>query len=204
MSFHIHYLDFIYLYVGWLPAILYLLTKRTSFLRDSILIILTELYFSFKIIDDYSYVCDFKFYYIFIGIITGFVVFTLEYIIGRKRIYKKVTLKLSEILIILGIVAPEELYFRMAIKEWLYRKSIININYEIIFIFLSALVLVINHYQSLFDKIVFWQKFLIEGILLSIVFLCVKTIWINIIAHLVFNLINIVLYKKGDDIFEKN
>lgn len=204
MSFHIHYLDFIYLYVGWLPAILYLLTKRTSFLRDSILIILTELYFSFKIIDDYSYVCDFKFYYIFIGIITGFVVFTLEYIIGRKRIYKKVTLKLSEILIILGIVAPEELYFRMAIKEWLYRKSIININYEIIFIFFSALVLVINHYQSFFDKIVFWQKFLIEGILLSIVFLCVKTIWINIIAHLVFNLINIVLYKKGDDIFEKN
>lgn len=200
MNFHIHYLDILLLYAGWIPMLVFIATNKYYFFQGAIVMMITEVLFSLELINNYSILGKFQFVHdVLIGIFLGIAVFVLELLIGRGKIAEskdrtKMILKPEEVVIIMVIPITEEIFFRIAVEQWLMKKQIDNINFSLVFVFVSALVVVINHYQCFKDKTIFLQKFLVEGILLSSVYITSRRIWQIVIAHMILNFFNVKSY----------
>lgn len=188
------------LYSGWIIIIMLFFRKKLNFIVASIILFVTQMIFSFITINSFDYFKPISFSILLLSVILGAVIFILEYLIGR--FFKKVKsdlcceINLGFVLCIFLLPISEEIYFRVFIYELIKELDITNINLNIFFILLSALVLTINHFQTFFDKVILFQKFFIEGLLLSIVFVFQKNIWVVIIVHEIFNCLNLVYYYK--------
>lgn len=190
------------LYSGWIPLLLALIKKRTSFLVCTMCIMLTQILFCIIIIKNFDFLYTLSLFNIIIGFVGGILIFILEYsisILTKKNINKnikklQVNFTFSSIIIIMPII--EEIYFRELIYTLVNSSNIEFINKDIVFILLSGFVVLINHYQAFKNRTIFLQKLLIEGFFISSLFVFTKSIWVTIIAHIIFNIINLVKYYE--------
>lgn len=199
MNFHIRYLEFGLLYAGWLPILMYFFKKDISFYRDTILLMATQLLFSFLLLFQTKIFSEFEIKYLLMGVVLGGIAFVLELFIGRRKknnMKKNTKLKISlfQFLVLLCIPIVEEIYFRAAILQWVMNRGIHQGNIGFIFILVSAFCVVINHFQCFKERTICVQKFLVEGILFSGVYFYSGTIWITLVAHIFFNVLNYVSF----------
>lgn len=217
MNSRIHCLEFCVLYAGWIPMVLYLVKRRVSVCRDTILLLATEAIFSGILLSGIQIFNEFKVWYLFLGAALGGVAFAMEYVMGMKKKAPgcdstKYKLSRMQFLAIICIPVVEEIYFRAAILQWVYDREIQQGNKGMIFVLISAGCVVVNHYQCFRDRILWMQKFFVEGILFSCIYLFAGTIWITLVGHVFFNVLNCLLfYDMGEQsgsirrrLYEKN
>ena len=187
--------------------VLSFLKIKVNYALTSIILFVTQILISFISIKSFDYFNVINYKQLLFSFALGITTFILEYLLGSFFGKSKTnpTKKANAIFIFCILLLPisEEIYFRVFMLEQIQTISITNLNINVFFVLISAVVLVINHIQALFDKAILIQKFLIEGLLLSTVFVLQKNIWVTIIAHEVFNVINLVYYYKIGGIYNE-
>lgn len=203
MNFHIPCLEFCFLYAGWIPMVWYFVKRKISVCRDTILLLGTEVAFSAVLLWETKVFHEFSVGYLSCGVLLGGVAFALEYTMGRKKKRKysavqKCKLSRLQFVVLMCIPVVEELYFRAAILQWVNNRGIQYGNKGLIFVLISAICVVVNHFQCFRDWTICMQKFLVEGLLFSGVYYLTGTIWITLAGHICFNLLNsLAFYDMG-------
>lgn len=201
MFSHIHFLNILLIYSGWIPMIYYILLKKHL---SNTLAFLSVLLFQFFVVVvigvDFSLLGTINFLVVVVGVIFGLGAFHLEKLIANTvtdKFYSKKK-EVSAVFLALIVIAPiiEEIYFRVVPYVFVEAIKVNNINMEFMYIILSSTMVVINHFQSFFSWRQFFQKMLIEGVLFSSIYLLLYSLWINIIAHIVLNMIVFWSYYK--------
>lgn len=132
------------------------------------------------------------------GIIVGVAIFYLEWIIGFNRkesITEKRTLPKSWLILIIVSPVIEEIFYRILTFQLLSELlSEANVNIIPVYLVMSALLVVSSHFQLFINKKYFLQKLLIEGLFLSFIYYSFHSIFLNITAHLTFNILTFYNY----------
>lgn len=132
------------------------------------------------------------------GIVVGVAVFYLEWIIGfnrRELIAEKRTLPKSWLILIILSPVIEEIFYRILTFQLLSELLAgANVNVVPVYLVISALLVVSGHFQIFINKKYLLQKLLIEGLFLSIIYYSFHSIFLNITAHLTFNIITFYNY----------
>lgn len=132
------------------------------------------------------------------GIVVGVAVFYLEWIIGfnrRELITEKRTLPKSWLILIILSPVIEEIFYRILTFQLLSELLAgANVNVVPVYLVISALLVVSSHFQIFINKKYLLQKLLIEGLFLSIIYYSFHSIFLNITAHLTFNIITFYNY----------
>jgi len=189
------YLSFLFLYSGW---IVLWFRKKMSYKMSFITIMLTQLFYSILLIDKQMGINDIKSNVIVgiaLGIVAGLLIYSLEAFIG-KTVYKnkekyrvKERKNIQNWFAISVLIAPfiEEIYFRTAMFCWVSKLSANHMNKDLIFVILSSVMFLLHHPQTFKNKLLIFDKLVIEGIGLSILYLVAKNIYLNMFAHFTFN-----------------
>lgn len=132
------------------------------------------------------------------GIIVGVAVFYLECIISFNRgesIAERRILPKSWLALIIISPAIEEIFYRILTFQLLSELlSDANINIIPVYLVISAVLVVSSHFQIFINRKYFLQKLLIEGVFLSFIYCSFHSIFLNITAHLTFNVITFYNY----------
>lgn len=197
------YLSILFLYSGWFIVFFH---KKISYAKACVVIFLTQIAFSVFLIDKADYFTA-SWISILAGILSGALVGIMmhytELFIGKRLFgvgsinHKDVSI-ISPFMSTIVLIAPiiEEIYFRVGIMSWIHHQKVNNVNYKVLFIVLSGLIFVLHHPQAFKSKVIFTQKLLIEGLGLSIVYCLIGNIYLNISAHIVFNLLILKKYYQ--------
>ena len=183
-----------------------LFRNKMSFTKACVTIFLTQIIFSIFLIDNVDCFTVSNIY-IIVGILCGLLIGILmhytELLIGTKM-YKvkagnhKEVSTISPFMAAFILIAPiiEEIYFRVGVMSWIYHQEVNNVNKGAIFIVLSGLLFVLHHPQVFKSKMIFTQKLLVEGLGLSVLYYFTGNIYLNIAAHIVFNLLILKKYYQ--------
>lgn len=177
-----------------------LLKKELSYTIAFLSVLLFQIFVVTVVGVDFSLLGTMSYLAVVVGILFGACAFYLEKLISYTVMdkYHSAKKEVPTVFFILIVIAPiiEEFYFRIVPYVFVEAIQVNNINTKIMYIILSSTMVVINHFQSFFSWRQFFQKFLIEGVLFSIIYLSFNSLWINIIAHIVLNMIVFWSYYK--------
>lgn len=143
------------------------------------------------------------------GLGIGFTSFYLESLINfTKNSLNSENKTISKQWLILIFISPiiEEIFYRTLIFQFLENlltDANTSINFLPVYLILSALVVVSGHFQIWLNKKYFLQKLLVEGIYLSFIYYSFKSIFLNIVAHIFFNIITYVKYFRLEGLQSK-